>query len=89
MKPSKYAGESLIIYTDGLSETKNSLSAEYGTDRLIRLAADHFNLPPAALIEVCLADVKNFRGGAAKADDLTLMVIRRKGTMDSQATKGT
>ena len=31
----------------------------------------------ARLVEACLADLRGFLAGAAKTDDLTLMVIRR------------
>jgi sigma-B regulation protein RsbU (phosphoserine phosphatase) len=70
-------GDSLILYTDGLSEARNGLYDEYGVERLSHLVRDHHELPPQALIQTCLKDLRAFQSGASKTDDLTIMVIRR------------
>ena len=70
-------GESLFLYTDGLSEAQNGANAEYGLDKLSKLVADRHSLSAQALKSACLEDLKIFRSGAPKTDDLTIMVIRR------------
>jgi sigma-B regulation protein RsbU (phosphoserine phosphatase) len=70
-------GEALLLYTDGLSEARNRASEEYGVERLGRLLAARRDLPPKDLVAACLADVASFRSGAPRADDLTLLAIRR------------
>lgn len=70
-------GESLFLYTDGLSETFNSAGAQYGDERLAQFLTEIRTSGPDALVAGCLGDVKEFASGAAASDDLTVMVIQR------------
>ena len=70
-------GDTLLLYTDGVSEARNSANAEYGAARLARLAAAQRHLAADELMHACLEDLRAFRGGASQADDITLMVVRR------------
>ncbi len=70
-------GDSVLLHTDGLSETRGRDGAEYGVERLSRFLSQQHRLPPAALADACLADLANFAGASAPGDDLTLMVLRR------------
>jgi sigma-B regulation protein RsbU (phosphoserine phosphatase) len=70
-------GDSLLLYTDGLTESRNPLDAEYGIERLVSTVGARHTLSPRALTAACLGDAKSFRAGHAKSDDLTVMVIQR------------
>ena len=70
-------GESLFLYTDGLSEARNTAHAEYGMDKLSNLVAGRHSLSAQALASACLEDLRTFTSGEAKTDDLTIMVIQR------------
>ena len=70
-------GDTLFLYTDGLSEATNGREVEYGLDRLTRTVAAGGALSPAALVSACRDDVAGFQAGASRADDLTMMVVRR------------
>ncbi|MGB7062600.1 MAG: SpoIIE family protein phosphatase [Candidatus Zixiibacteriota bacterium] len=70
-------GDSLLLYTDGLTEAQDRANAEYGPERLTGLVKGSHNLPPQALTELCLEDLRTFISGAPKTDDLSIMVIRR------------
>jgi sigma-B regulation protein RsbU (phosphoserine phosphatase) len=70
-------GSVLLLYTDGLSESRNEAEEEYGMDRLTRLVSECHASSPKELIHVCLKDLIAFRAGRPKADDLTIMAIRR------------
>jgi sigma-B regulation protein RsbU (phosphoserine phosphatase) len=70
-------GDSLLLYTDGLTEAQDRADAEYGAQRLAGLVQGRHDLPPQALTELCLQDFRTFLSGAAKTDDLAIMVIRR------------
>ena len=70
-------GDTLLLYTDGLSETQDPKGNEYGRERLSRLIAEHQGSSPAELIRACLDDLSSFRGHAAMTDDLTIMVVHR------------
>jgi sigma-B regulation protein RsbU (phosphoserine phosphatase) len=70
-------GDSLVLYTDGLSEARNARDTEYGVGRLTNLVGKQHRLLPEALVHACLDDVQTFSGGAPRKDDLTIMVLRR------------
>jgi sigma-B regulation protein RsbU (phosphoserine phosphatase) len=70
-------GDSLFLYTDGLTEARNHADAEYGLHRIRVLAARHTRTHPAGLISECLEDLLTFREGLKQTDDLTLLAVRR------------
>jgi len=70
-------GDSLFLYTDGLTEARNSAGAEYGLRRIQTLAARHTGREPAGLISECLGDLLSFQEGMKQTDDLTLLAVRR------------
>jgi len=72
-------GDRLVLYTDGLSEARNSHDAEYGGARLQSLLSESRQLPANALIQRVLDDVRNFSSGRPTSDDLTLMAIEMVG----------
>jgi sigma-B regulation protein RsbU (phosphoserine phosphatase) len=72
-------GDTLFLCTDGLTETMSRGGEEYGLERLEALLAARNALPPAALVEACIADLDAFRAGTPRTDDLTLMAVRRQG----------
>ncbi|HKQ75353.1 MAG TPA: SpoIIE family protein phosphatase [Blastocatellia bacterium] len=72
-------GDSLFLYTDGLSEARDLHDAEYGIERLARLLRDVPASSPQAMISGCLEDLKAFSGGTPKSDDLTMMAVRWSG----------
>jgi sigma-B regulation protein RsbU (phosphoserine phosphatase) len=69
--------DTLLIYTDGIIETRNFAGHEYGVDRLMTVCRNHHALNPPDLINTCIHDLTAFRNGAPKTDDLTMMAIRR------------
>jgi phosphoserine phosphatase RsbU/P len=68
-------GDSLLLYTDGLSEARNSSGDEYGIERLSNLVSNGQPTGPRAMINRCLEDLKKFQARAPKIDDLTMMAI--------------
>jgi sigma-B regulation protein RsbU (phosphoserine phosphatase) len=70
-------GDSLVLLTDGISEACDSTGAEYGLDRLSEQLSEKHPLPPQALIDALMEELRSFRSGAPKTDDLSIMVIRR------------
>jgi phosphoserine phosphatase RsbU/P len=69
-------GDSLIFYTDGVSEARNPNGELYGPDRLRALVEKN-----AGGVEQIgtgiLADVKRFAAGRSQSDDLTLVCFGR------------
>jgi phosphoserine phosphatase RsbU/P len=70
-------GDSLLLYTDGISEAAEPGGGEYGLERLALVAAEQYGRPPRDFLDACLADLESFRSGARQGDDQTLMLIHR------------
>jgi sigma-B regulation protein RsbU (phosphoserine phosphatase) len=66
-------GDSLIFYTDGLTEAQAPDDSFYGEDRLETL----LGRPSEDLQASILADAVAFAQGRSFADDLTLLILRR------------
>ncbi len=72
-------GESLFLFTDGLTESRSTSGEEFGLRRVSELARRCSSLAPSALLAECLAQVRDFSRGASPPDDLTLLALRRSG----------
>ena len=70
-------GDTLFLYTDGLSESLDRAGNEYGAERLEQLLNENHQLPPDAIVSLCRQELLTFAGGQQPRDDLTLMAIRR------------
>jgi len=70
------AGDSLFLYTDGLSEARRG-DEEYGVDRVMKLVGQQAAGRPAEIITACLDDLRTFADAGPASDDLTLLAIRR------------
>ncbi|MFZ0434025.1 MAG: SpoIIE family protein phosphatase [Candidatus Acidiferrales bacterium] len=70
-------GDSLVLYTDGISEANSAAGVEYGIMRLSKLAGGNFGASPDRLLAACFEDVGLYSSGVRQADDQTLMVIQR------------
>ena len=72
-------GDSLILYTDGVSEAMNSEGEEFGIDRLREIFT---NTPPSSARgtnEAILQAVHDFAGDTPQSDDVTCLVLQRVG----------
>ncbi len=69
-------GDSLLIYSDGLSEARKG-DEEFGVERINQIAKRLFNTPAAETIKIFLESLDNFTPDSKSSDDLTLMVIHR------------
>jgi sigma-B regulation protein RsbU (phosphoserine phosphatase) len=72
-------GDTILIYTDGLTEALDAAGSQYGEDRLCEIAGARYRLSPGELISAIVEDLNRFRSGAEKSDDLTIMAVRRLG----------
>lgn len=70
-------GDTLVVYTDGLTEATNAGEEEYGSERLSRVLSALAKQSPRELIARSLADVSSFLNGEAFSDDLTVLALRR------------
>jgi phosphoserine phosphatase RsbU/P len=70
------AGDTLFLYTDGLSEIFNAKGDEYGMRRVESLVARHAAMHPDHMLSACLDEIGSFSAGVKRTDDLTLLVLR-------------
>ena len=70
------AGDTVLIFSDGLTEAQNFRNELFGETRLCNIAKECADLPAAGVSEKILKAVKTFEGNAPAADDLTLVVLR-------------
>lgn len=72
-------GDAFVFYTDGVVESRNEASEEYGYDRLMAALSRHCGEEVFALHAALLEDLHQFIGGAAYDDDMTLLVLKWTG----------
>ena len=66
----------LALYTDGITEARNSIHKEYSQFSLQRVLKNEARLKPAKIIETLRADLKSFVGDSRQHDDQTLLVLK-------------
>jgi len=69
-------GDTLLLFSDGLSEAENSDLQEFGEDRLVESMAGERHREPEILLEFLLAAVREFAGSQPQSDDITALIVR-------------
>jgi len=69
-------GDSLVLYTDGVTEALGPDGSEYGVQRLAQLISNCVSQSSRELVQKCIDDLLEFRASSQKLDDQTLMVLR-------------
>ncbi len=73
------AGETLVLYTDGVTDARNTAGEMFGADRLARAVESAARQPARVLVDEVAGAVQIFASGAAPEDDITLLALRYKG----------
>jgi serine phosphatase RsbU (regulator of sigma subunit)/predicted enzyme related to lactoylglutathione lyase len=68
-------GDTLAIYTDGITESFDHAGTEFGEERLIESLRRHRHLPPRGIIAAVVDEVRQF-SGHEQHDDITLTVTK-------------
>lgn len=71
-------GDTLVLYTDGVTEATNADGEEFGEARLINVLCRDSNLHTTQILESIIAAVRSFSPGEQQ-DDITLVVARCTG----------
>lgn len=71
------AGDRLLLYTDGVSETLNGRGEEYGIAPLRTILLSSHGLSASEHVRAALEDLGHFRGSSATTDDVTLAALHR------------
>lgn len=72
-------GDGLCLFTDGITESRAPDQEEYGEERLIALLRSNGALSARETGERIVADVRAFSRRDDPEDDMTVVVIKRKG----------
>ncbi len=67
--------DTLVLYTDGATESINDTGEEFGEERLLQSLRRHRNLPPRELLEAVTEQVRQY-SPQEQADDITLIVAK-------------
>ena len=68
-------GDTLMVYTQGVTEATSEAGEEFGEQRLIELLNSHNFLPASALLRTIAPAVRQFAGDEDR-DDITLVAAR-------------
>ena len=69
-------GDSLVLFTDGVTEAMNAGEQEFGKERLEALLDAAGTTPAAELLQHIYAEVDDFAAGEDQADDITCLALR-------------
>lgn len=70
------AGDTLLLYSDGIVESVNERGAEFGADRLLASARSLAGSSARTMLYSVLGAVQDFSARAERADDYSLLVVR-------------
>lgn len=71
-------GETLMIYSDGVSEANNLRDEEFGMERLTQVVAKNINASAAGMRDKIEAALSAFTQTAPANDDITMVIVKRK-----------
>jgi len=69
-------GQTMVIYTDGITEASDDAGEEYGQERLAKIVHAGLDLPAKKMIDHIRKDVADFTGRKFLDDDGTLFIIK-------------
>ncbi|MFN4216365.1 MAG: SpoIIE family protein phosphatase [Brevinematales bacterium] len=69
------AGDKIILYTDGITETRNHEHTLFGEGHFMDILAQNSTLSPEELTSLILHEIDKFRGNMPYGDDITLLVV--------------
>jgi sigma-B regulation protein RsbU (phosphoserine phosphatase) len=72
------SGDTIVIYSDGVTEAWNPEEQEFGQERLASVIDIHRDKRAGELVHEIITAVKSHAGTAPQADDITIMVIKRQ-----------
>jgi phosphoserine phosphatase RsbU/P len=70
--------DTLVLFTDGVTEAMNLRQEEFGEAAFIETLASSRDRPVAEIISRIFSSVDSFSQGAEQTDDITCIAIRRR-----------
>ena len=69
-------GDSLLAFTDGLTEPENAFEEEFGEDRLLKMVQQGRGARPEVLVDEIYRSISDWTGSPELQDDMTLLLAR-------------
>jgi serine phosphatase RsbU (regulator of sigma subunit) len=66
----------MVVYTDGITEAINGAGVTYGIDRLSEAVRASHTQPAGGIRDAVLGNLREYIGGQALLDDISLLVIK-------------
>jgi serine phosphatase RsbU (regulator of sigma subunit) len=79
-----YPGDTLVLYTDGVTESFNAAEEEFGEQRLLEALQRHRELPAAGLLAFVVEEIQKF-SPHEQHDDITLIIAKCRGNSQQAA----
>jgi serine phosphatase RsbU (regulator of sigma subunit) len=71
-----HSGDTVLLYTDGVTEASNEAREMYGLERLKRFVEKYEALSADEIRKALLDELVAFSGGFAQSDDITVLVMK-------------
>ena len=79
-------GDTLVVFSDGVTEAANHESDAFGDQRLMDCLCRYGKAgEPSRLVDQILQDIAAFTSGEAQSDDITVLALRRRAAPDEIA----
>jgi sigma-B regulation protein RsbU (phosphoserine phosphatase) len=70
-------GETIVLYTDGITDTRDNTNQDFGENRLIGLLKKNAKKPAAEIVSKVNTELSAFSSEVDPFDDMTLIVLKR------------
>jgi phosphoserine phosphatase RsbU/P len=68
-------GDTLLLYTDGMTDCRNPKGEPFGLDRIKKILSGYANLNAQQICDNLLETLKNYQSGSKQDDDVTLVAV--------------
>ncbi|MBD1828612.1 AAA family ATPase [Microcoleus vaginatus GB1-A2] len=74
-------GDGVVLYTDGITEARNTSQQFYGIERLCEVVSGNWHLSAEQIKQATIEDLRGFIGEQKVFDDITLLVLKQQGNI--------
>jgi sigma-B regulation protein RsbU (phosphoserine phosphatase) len=72
-------GDTIVLYTDGVTEAFNIKDEQFSDERLRKLIEENSHLNAVELTDLILKEVRAFANGCEQSDDITILILTFNG----------
>ena len=69
--------DTLVLYTDGVTEAMNAQDEQFGMKRLTEVFKDGPPMDPSEVVQAVFDAVREFAGDTSQSDDITCLILHR------------